>query len=617
MAKLFSSVFGKAAFTLPTGEKAPYSTLFGVGQLLIGWKLMLPDWQRRDLEQAWPFVYKEANTLYLPIPGTFQEWITLQRIVKNIQGLELPPSQIELGTRSVENAELRRSLSHAPKMGTPVTIDGLQTPEGFEGPMFPFQEVAVRYVQSLGYRALVGDDMGLGKTIVGIASALSYGSQKTIIVTRSVALGAWTRAIKKWTTQCTVLAVGKSPLKSTRKDGSIKKTAGEIVLNDDIDPLYQGFIVLNYEILQAWKEKLLQWNPQFIVFDEVHAVKEPKAARSVAAYQLMADIPGVVGLTGTPINNRPLELYQIVHNIQPGKWGGFFAFAQRYCDAHLKVIRRDWKQATVVVENGVKRKVPKEIKAWDFSGARREKELYYRLRSNIMVRRLKDEVLSLLPPIEETIPIEPSKQYRQVEAGELIYLDGMLSENPSIKRKAEASLHALFAAAAMDKIAWVKEWLEAFLEDTDQKIVIFFHYQRVGEALTEFLKKLNIQHINLWGTTPDKNGDVEFQTNKDCRVALCSYSTAREAVTLTEAAYQMYAEYPWVPGWAEQARDRTRRIGQLRAVTYYYPILVNSVEERLVSGMLKKQKIISLITQGVHKNAIGLDTSVLSSTYEM
>ena len=143
--------------------------------------------------------------------------------------------------------------------------------------------------------------------------------------------------------------------------------------------------------------------------------------------------------------------------------------------------------------------------------------------------------------------------------------------------------------------------------------MIFFQYQRVGEALANMLNDWNIQHVNLWGTKPDKDGDLIFQENPDCRVALCSYSMAREAVTLTKASYQLAMEYPWVPGWAEQARDRTRRIGQTKAVTYYYPILVGSAEERIVKALLKKQSIISIITQGEHRKSIGIDDSVLKT----
>lgn len=73
---------------------------------------------------------------------------------------------------------------------------------------------------------------------------------------------------------------------------------------------------------------------------------------------------------------------------------------------------------------------------------------------------------------------------------------------------------------------------------------LFFHYQRVGEALAQaMLHEWGIPHVNLWGTNPDADGDHVFQTNPNMR-SRCSHSMAREAVTLTKAAYQMMMEYP-------------------------------------------------------------------------
>ena len=604
--------FGPSFFITPSTVEGIYKNRYGVGKLLIGWALPnMPS--TKQLQRAWPFCTRYNQYTLLPIPGSAAEFKFLLQILNGLN-IKPPVEELELAWNAVNNAELRMDLSHSPQMGTKLVIPGLKTPPGFEEPLFPFQEVALRYIESLGHRALVGDDMGLGKTPVGIAAALQYKAKKLVIVTRSVAVGAWQRALKTWSDYAVVTAQGTRPAKSRRKDGVITIPDGVVTLNDALNNVTEGVVLLNYELLTAWKDVLLEFKPDMFILDEVHAVKEPKAARSQAAYALMAATPAVIGLTGTPINNRPLELYYILHNIQPGKWGEFFSFALRYCNAHKKVISRDWKNCTIVVQpDGKKVKVPAEKYAWDFSGSKLEKELYKRLRSNIMVRRLKDDVLDLLPPIEETIPLSPSKRYWQVESGELEFIEGLLSENNADKKKAETSLHQLFAAAAMDKIDWAREWLASFLEDTDQKIVIFFHYQRVGEALREMLNEWHIEHVNLWGTSPDANGDHTFQTNPNVRVALCSYSMAREAVTLTEAAYQLSMEYPWVPGWAEQARDRTRRIGQKKSVTYYYPVLVGSAEERIVRAMLLKQDIISVITQGLHRRSIGLDTSILES----
>ena len=595
----------------PSASPGVFGTYYGSGALLTGWALQR-SYNSNELLKAWPFCTRYQNVVLVPFPGSASEFQFLNRLFKEFD-IPLPAQELSIVQSSVRNAELRLQLSHCPKIDESIVVPGLKIPPGFDRPLFPFQEVALQYIESLGYRALVGDDMGLGKTAVGIAAALQYRATKVVVVTRSVALGAWQRAIGTWSDYACVTATGTKPLKTRRKDGIITVPQGSVVLNSGLALVEDGVVLLNYDLLTAWREELLNWKPDMVIFDEVHAVKEPKASRSQAAYALMGQCGAVIGLTGTPINNRPLELYHILHNIQPGKWGEFFNFVQRYCNAHQKVISRDWKNATVVVqEDGKKVRVPIEKKAWDFSGSKLEKELYKRLRSNIMVRRLKDDVLDLLPAMEETIPLAPTERYWKVEEGELEFIEGILSENTSNQKQGEKSLHALFAAAALDKIDWVRDWLASFLEDTDQKLVIFFHYQRVGEALHEMLNDWGISHVNLWGTKPDANGDHTFQTQTDCRVALCSYSMAREAVTLTEAAYQLSMEYPWVPGWAEQARDRTRRIGQKRSVTYYYPILVGSAEERIVRAMLSKQDIISVITQGVHKRSLGIDATVMS-----
>lgn len=621
MAKPRASVdFGPVFFEKNTGDPAPFNRWFGCGKLLGGWSLDLGDLVYRgvasQLLRQWPFASKYRERVLIPFPSSRKEWDVLQDTLR-AHGLTIPDTQKEWGTKALGNALFRQQLSHVATLDAQqleeVRIPNLKTPQGFEQPLFDFQYVALKYIQAMGFRAIVGDDMGLGKTPVGLASALLYGADKVIIVTRAVALGAWKRAIHTWTDYPVWTAQGTRVKKSRRKDGLVAFKEGEWTLNEPLQ-FDRGILLLNYDILTAWKEPLLALGADMLVLDEFHALKEPKATRSQVGYTLMQQIPAVVALTGTPLNNRPLELYHLLHHLHPGQWGEFFPYARRYCEAKKKLIRQDFKGGQTIVVDGKKVRVPVEHYAWDFSGSRNEKELYRRLRSKAMVRRLKDEVLDLLPPIEETIAIEPSPRYWEVESGVLDSISHLVSTNASQQKEGEASLHHLFAAAAMDKLDWMREWLQAFLEDCPHKIVIFFQYQRVGEALSNMLKEWNVGHVNLWGTKPDKDGDHLFQTQDDKRVALCSYSMAREAVTLTASKYQLAMEYPWVPGWAEQARDRTRRIGQENAVTYYYPILVGSVEERIVLAMLKKQDIVSIITQGKHLRSIGIDTNVLRTS---
>src|SRR5690606_10658667 len=86
-----------------------------------------------------------------------------------------------------------------------------------------------------------------------------------------------------------------------------------------------------------------------------------------------------LALTGTPIPNRPIEVYPLLHWLDPETWKSKFSFATRYCAAR-------------------KQHVGRGRFAWDFSGASNLGELQDRLRSTIMVRRLKSEVLTELPP---------------------------------------------------------------------------------------------------------------------------------------------------------------------------------------------------------------------------
>lgn len=79
---------------------------------------------------------------------------------------------------ALRNAELRLDLSHRPRMGEKLLIEGLKTPPGFEEPLFPFSGGRYSLHRVTGLRALVGDDMGLGKTPIGIAAALHYKAKK-------------------------------------------------------------------------------------------------------------------------------------------------------------------------------------------------------------------------------------------------------------------------------------------------------------------------------------------------------------------------------------------------------------------------------------------------------
>jgi SWI/SNF-related matrix-associated actin-dependent regulator 1 of chromatin subfamily A len=573
---------------------------YHVGKHLLGWIYNPTSWEDEQNIKEWGFSQKFNHIYYIPFPSLPGEWKQMKDLFKDSDIC----FEDDIVRKILKNGKQRFLLSHAKELNNEYDIEGLKIKP------FPFQLASVYYLESLNYRGLVGDDMGLGKTMTGIAAACKTKSNRVVVVTRSVALDAWKRSINNWTDYTCLTAQGKSIVKSKRKDGSIKRTDNVILLNDDPSQINtsNSFIILNYDILDKWLDFIQAYNPEMIIFDECHIIKEPTAARSKAAYQLMAHIEKVICLSGTPIPNRPIEAFHILNGLHPGKWGNYFKFAERYCNAHYEQIGWEYiNTGNYVIRNGLR--VPEKIKqpkkVLNVQGASNTKELYLRLRATCMVRRLKDDVLDLLPALEETILLQPSKEYKEIENSHLNDIELIL--NKETQEKGIASIHELFAAAADDKIEWAKEWIKAFIEDTDNKLVIFFHHKKIGHALHEFLNQLGVKHINLWGEKPDKGGDYLFQTDDSIKIALCSYGVAREAVTLTSAAYQLILEFAWVPGWMDQAKDRIRRIGQTKGTNYYYPLLKESVEENIVRALLSKQDILSVIMQGIHKKNINIE----------
>ncbi len=113
---------------------------------------------------------------------------------------------------------------------------------------------------------------------------------------------------------------------------------------------------------------LVKLKPRVVIFDEGHYIKTNKAQRTKAAKRLAKGVPHVIVITGTPVINRPVELYNAIQLIDPMLLPPLWHFGKRYCG--LK-------------HNGF---------GWDWTGATNTKELHKILTESIMIRRLKKEV---------------------------------------------------------------------------------------------------------------------------------------------------------------------------------------------------------------------------------
>lgn len=303
------------------------------------------------------------------------------------------------------------------------------------------------------------------------------------------------------------------------------------------------------------------------IFDEAHYLKEWTAKRTQAASKVVEGIPEdglTLMLTGTPVLNRPTELIPMLTMLgvlsdEPGSRTTSRWFKNRYC--------------------------------WDkdsssYSGATNKSELSKYLRSTVMVRREKGQVLTELPPkvrVPQWVKLSPEAK-RRFDA----LASGIVRSYRATGKWDIQQITRLRTAAAEAKAIDALAWAQAFLADTDKQLVIFAYHQVMQHHLIEGLRKGGYLVTTILAGQKDiEDHKAQFQAGTS-RVIVCSMKAAGVGHTLTAAQDVLMPEQNWTPADHWQAEDRTHRIGQLGSVTAWYllaeDIVIDDYMFDLVAG---------------------------------
>ena len=253
------------------------------------------------------------------------------------------------------------------------------------------------------------------------------------------------------------------------------------------------------------------------------------------------------------------------------------------------------------------------------SGATNIVELSDKLRSTVMIRREKKDVLAELP--DKTRVIIPQmcdlKQYKKVEDDLISYL--IESKNRS-KLQAErisqvealAKIEYLKQEAVKAKLPLFIEFVKDFMGN-DKKLVIFGHHREFIERLMIELKEFNPVKIMGDMSSEEKQKSIDsFQTNKNCKIFIGSITSAGVGITLTEASHMVFLELMFVPGLHDQAEDRINRIGQKNACTIYYFIADETIEQDIFNLLQSKRKVFQELMQDTNTVIENIDTNILN-----
>ena len=460
---------------------------------------------------------------------------------------------------------------------TDCNID-FKRPDGLN--YFPFQRAGIAYALPRS-KVLIADEMGLGKTMqaIGVANNDPIPVKNILVVPPAGLLINWERELLKWL----------CPKLSGDYASSTKVPSSDIVL-------------CNYEIGFRIKDLLAQRKWDMIIYDEAHYLKNADSKRTQAflgseskkgCYPLEAR--RLIFLTGTPILNRPIELWPMLRVIDPEGLGwSYWSFAKKFCGGDDQ---------------------PAGYR--EFSGSSNLDVLQERLRTSVMIRRLKKDVLKELPPKRRQIIAIPGDAVKkQVQAELNFYVQNTQLIEDAINRAAQsqaagdtasyneatADLRGLKQTLFMEmaklrhdtavaKVPYLIQYLEDALEQQD-KIVLFAHHQDVINPIYQKFQSVAVKFDGSMSKEAKQLAVDIFQGQQRCKLFIGSITAAGVGITLTEASYAIFAELDWRPAMVTQAEDRLHRIGQLESVLIQHIVFDNSLDANMAKTIVEKQEVI-------------------------
>jgi SWI/SNF-related matrix-associated actin-dependent regulator 1 of chromatin subfamily A len=529
---------------------------------------------------------------------------------------DLAREQIERVTAKHERI-LRESRAQDADIDIPVP-DGLVP--------FGYQKAGVAYAIKRS-RVLFGDEMGLGKTVEAILWINMVPEIKRVLVICPASLKRnWMRELERWLVRPTQIGIADTRYSQTVPNTDIVIANYEL-LSRRVDTgttvtvkakdkhgetIYRPKKVYEYHLRESFKRC---WD--LVIVDECHKAKGDPATtvRSRMVYSIAAE--RVAFLSGTPMVNRPRELWHMVHYLAPKVFSDQRAFENRYCKGGSFMD--------------------------PYAGGTNLKELQDKLRLWIMIRRLKRDVLKDLPPkLRQVIELPADGRTEGLVKSERLAFEkkedvltsmrlrvelAKASDSPEDYKQAVATLTAGIQVAfedlsrirketAIAKIPVVIEHVKSLL-DEGHKVILFTHHKDVAYAIAHRMESdltgraMHVDYVHCIDnnkrvpkftkgtavvaytgdhTLPERDDSVQlFQTDDKCRLFIGTIGAAGVGLTLTASSYVVFAELDWVPGNVTQAEDRAHRIGQKDNVLIQHLVLEASLDQRMATTLVEKQ----------------------------
>jgi superfamily II DNA or RNA helicase len=427
----------------------------------------------------------------------------------------------------------------------------------------------------LGLGACLADDMGLGKTVQIIALLLArFAEGPALVVAPTSVCANWARELARFAPSLGVVEyAGKD--RPALLQGVETQGAGKVVIT-------------SYALLQQDEALLtaLPWGTA--VLDEAQFIKNPKSRRAEAAFGLVA--AQRVAATGTPVENHFGDLFSIFRFLNPGLLGEWPEFNRTFVEP---------------VERGGLAEPGAALRA---------------IVRPYVLRRLKSEVLSELPPLTEVqhdVHLSKDEALRYAVLRRQVH-DKLFTAHGKQQNKIQALAEItrlrrfcchprLVFPDADTEGSKVRTFLElaSELRDNERRALVFSQYVDFLGIVREALDELQITYEYLDGSTPPpvRQARVDAFQRGSATLFLISLKAGGFGLNLTGADTVVHLDPWWNPAVEAQATDRSHRIGQERPVTVYRLVTKNTIEEKIVELHETKQRLARTLLEGTEEPA--------------
>ncbi|MDZ7606954.1 MAG: DEAD/DEAH box helicase [Cyclobacteriaceae bacterium] len=435
--------------------------------------------------------------------------------------------------------------------------------------LFDYQKEGVAFVL-FRKAAIIADEMGLGKTLQAIAVAILkkqiFGFRKALIVCPASLKSQWKKEIERFTDE-NVLIVDGTPQQRER------------IYHDSAT----YFLIVNYETILRDASAINRAGIDFLILDEAQRVKNFETKTASAVKRLNPKHTLVI--TGTPIENKLIDIFSIMSFLNPRFFGPLWEFSYQHCLFDPE--RKD-----------------------KINGYYNLSTLNEKLRQ-VVIRRQKRHVLDQLPNVRQIeIPVMLSPLQQELHGGFARSLT-MILNKPFLTPFDLQRIQLLLANMRMvcdstylidDQTNESPKLLELEymllekldIQNNDIKLIIFSEWRKVHKLIGEMLRKYDIGFVELSGKVPvNQRGDVikKFESDPQIKVFL-STEAGGAGLNLQVANTLINFELPWNPAKKNQRIGRIDRLGQKsHKLTIYNFITRKSIEESIAAGLLLKQNL--------------------------